>query len=137
MNLRRGVSLLSPVLFFSFYLTALAQTAPPPKRVVVRAGRLLDVKSGKMLADQAIVIEGDKIVSIGPANSAQMDGATAIDLSRQTVLPGLIDAHVHLTGDPRDSGYNRLGFPFPAKRSPAQRTRASLCWRVSPRCVTS
>src|SRR5579884_523866 len=113
MNLRRRVSLVCAVLFFSFYLTALAQTAPAPKRVVIRAGHLLDVKSGKMLADQAIVIEGDKIVSVGPASSAPMDGATPIDLSRDTVLPGLIDAHTHLTGDPKDSGYNRLGISVP------------------------
>ena len=92
---------------------ALAQTAPAPKRVVIRAGHLLDVKNGKMLADQAIVIEGDKIVSVGPASAAQMDGPTTIDLSRETVLPGLIDAHVHLTGDPKDSGYNRLGISIP------------------------
>src|SRR5579864_5281809 len=92
---------------------ALAQTAPAPKRVVIRAGHLLDVKSGKMLADQAIVIEGEQIVSVGPAGSAKTDGATTIDLSRETVLPGLIDAHTHLTGDPKDSGYNRLGISVP------------------------
>src|SRR5581483_4802690 len=105
-----------PFLLLSLVISctaALAQTAPAPKRVVIRAGHLLDVKNGKMLADQAIVIEGDKIVSVGPATAAQMDGPTTIDLSRETVLPGLIDAHVHLTGDPRDSGYNRLGISIP------------------------
>ncbi len=113
MNLRGRVSLLSAVLSLSLCVTALAQTAPAPKRVVIRAGHLLDVKSGKMLADQAIVIEGEKIVSVGPAGSAKTDGATMVDRSRDTVLPGLIDAHTHLTGDPRDSGYNRLGISVP------------------------
>jgi imidazolonepropionase-like amidohydrolase len=113
MNLRRRVTLWSAVLWLCFCLTALAQTAPAPKRVIIRAGHLLDVKSGKMLADQAIVIEGEKIVSVGPAGAAKTDGATMVDLSRETVLPGLIDAHTHLTGDPKDSGYNRLGISVP------------------------
>ncbi len=113
MNLRRRVPLSSAVLWLCFCFTALAQTVPAPKRVVIRAGHLLDVKSGKMLADQAIVIEGEKIVSVGPAGAAKTDGATMVDLSRETVLPGLIDAHTHLTGDPKDSGYNRLGISVP------------------------
>jgi imidazolonepropionase-like amidohydrolase len=85
-----------------------------PSKVVVRAGHVLDIKSGKMLADQAIVIEGDKIVSIGPASSAQaVAGATTINLPNSTVLPGLIDSHVHLTGDLKNSGYRSLGISLP------------------------
>jgi imidazolonepropionase-like amidohydrolase len=93
-------------------LSVQAQSAP--SKVVVRAGHVLDVKSGKMLADQAIVIEGDKIVSIGPASSAQaVAGATTINLPNSTVLPGLIDSHVHLTGDLKNSGYRSLGISLP------------------------
>jgi imidazolonepropionase-like amidohydrolase len=89
-----------------------AQTAS--SKVVIRAGHVLDVKSGKLLADQAIVIDGDKIVSIGPASAAQAPaGATSIDLPNSTVLPGLIDSHVHLTGDLKNSGYRSLGISLP------------------------
>jgi imidazolonepropionase-like amidohydrolase len=79
--------------------------------VVVHAGRVLDVKSGKFLPDQAIVIEGDKIVSVGPA-SAQSDGAAVINLPNATVLPGLIDSHTHLTMNP-SFGYQTLGISVP------------------------
>jgi len=89
-----------------------AQTEASARRVVVRAGHVLDVKSGKMLADQAIVIEGDKVVSVGPASSAQTSGATIIDLPNATVLPGLIDAHTHLTMNP-SFGYQTLGISSP------------------------
>lgn len=112
MNLRRRVSLLSAVLLL-FCLAATAQTAAAPKRVIIHAGHLLDVKTGKMLSDQAIVVEGDKIVSVGPASSVQAAAPTTIDLSQKTVLPGLIDAHTHLTMDPQNVGYNRLSISVP------------------------
>ncbi|HYA25873.1 MAG TPA: amidohydrolase family protein [Terriglobales bacterium] len=82
-----------------------------PKRVVIRAGKLLDVKTGKTLTDQAIVIEGDKIVSIGAASAAPSD-ATVINLPNATVLPGLIDAHTHLTFNPT-FGYEMLAISVP------------------------
>jgi len=93
---------------------AQAQTAAPPpsKRVVVHAGKLLDVKSGKILADQAIVIEDDKIISVGPPSAAAAAGATLIDLPNATVLPGLIDAHTHITFNPQ-FGYQTLGISIP------------------------
>lgn len=90
-----------------------AGSTPSPKRTVLRAGRVLDVKTGNLASNQAIVIEGDKIVSIGPASAAQAAGATVIDLPNATVLPGLIDAHTHLTGDPRNVGYESLGISVP------------------------
>jgi imidazolonepropionase-like amidohydrolase len=81
------------------------------QRTVIRAGHVLDVKSGKMLNDQAILIEGDKIISVGPA-SAALANATTIDLPNATVLPGLIDAHTHLTFNP-NFGYETLGISVP------------------------
>jgi imidazolonepropionase-like amidohydrolase len=85
-----------------------------PNRVVVKAGRLLDVKTGKTLTNQAVVIEGDKIVGIVPiADLKASSGDNVIDLSQATVLPGLIDAHVHLTMDPKDAGYESLGLSIP------------------------
>ncbi len=77
---------------------------------VIRAGSLIDGKSDKVLHDQVIVIRGNKIESVSDAASAKVpDGATIIDLSKQTVLPGLIDSHTHifLQGeDPAQGGYD-------------------------------
>ena len=68
--------------------------------VAVRAGRLFDPKSGTNLVNQVIVIQGDRITEVGPASRVMIPaGARVIDLSRATVLPGLIDRHVHLIQD--------------------------------------
>jgi imidazolonepropionase-like amidohydrolase len=91
-----------------------AGPAVPPHRIVIRPGRVLDVKSGKMLTNQAIVIEGDKIVSIGVSIETKIPSNTEIiDLPNATVLPGLIDSHTHLTFDPKDLGYESLGISIP------------------------
>ena len=79
---------------------------PQARRVVaVRAGRMFDPKSGTNLPDQVVLIQGERITDVGPAGRVKVPaGATVIDLSRATVLPGLIDGHVHLTdgkGDQR------------------------------------
>jgi imidazolonepropionase-like amidohydrolase len=94
-------------------LNALAQAEPPARRVVIRAGHLLDVKTGSTLNNQAIVIEADKIVSVGPAAEAKTAGAETIDLPNATVLPGLIDAHTHLTFEHTQLGYESLGISVP------------------------
>ena len=67
----------------------------PQGKVFIRAGHLVDVRSGRLLADQKILIEGDRIVEVGPNVAAPAD-ARVIDLSQSTVLPGLIDAHTHV-----------------------------------------
>ena len=72
-----------------------------PRTVAIQAGRLVDVINQRMLTDQTIVIEGDRIVSVSPTAATSLPAGTpTIDLSTKTVLPGLVDTHVHLTSDP-------------------------------------
>src|SRR5438128_186686 len=80
---------------------------PPPAATfqsgqitAVRAGRLFDPRSGTLRTNQIILARGDRIVEVGP-NVQIPAGARIIDLSRATVLPGLIDTHLHtMTGNP-------------------------------------
>src|SRR3989454_1364242 len=99
-----------------------------PSRIIIHAAKLLEVKTGKTVADQAVVMEGDRIVSVGPM--AQVQRSTSdrlIDLPNATVLPGLIDAHTHLTGDPRNIGYQSLGISIPrATLTGARNARLTL-----------
>jgi len=99
------------VVLFVLVSCLLHAQSSTPSRTVIRPGHVLDVRSGKMMENQAIVIEGDKIVSVGPASSAPA-GATTIELPNATVLPGLIDAHTHLTMNPK-FGYENLGISVP------------------------
>ena len=99
---------------FALGVFATAQQPKPAGRVMVHAGKLLDVRTGKTLNDQAIVIDGGKIVSVDPFTQASRSpGARLIDLGNATVLPGLTDAHTHMTSDPRDVGYEGLGISIP------------------------
>jgi imidazolonepropionase-like amidohydrolase len=97
-------------------LTALlgAATAHAQTVTVIKAGRLIDVTAGKVLTDQVIVIAGDRIREVGAAGSVAVPaGATVIDLSAKTVLPGLIDTHTHITGDPTTPPYHGYGLSVP------------------------
>jgi imidazolonepropionase-like amidohydrolase len=66
-----------------------------PKKVAVRAGRLIDGKGDTPIANALILIEGDKIISVTPGGAAPA-GVPIIDLSKVTVLPGFVDTHTHL-----------------------------------------
>ena len=85
-----------------------------PQHVVIHAGHMLDVKAGKMLDNVTVVIDGDKITSVsgGGSQSDSQAGARVINLPNATLLPGLIDAHTHLTSDPT-FGYQELGVSIP------------------------
>jgi len=73
------------------------QCPPAPRSIAIRAGRLFDSKAGRMLTRQVVVIQGDRITAAGSDAQIKVPvGASVIDLSRATVLPGLIDAHTHM-----------------------------------------
>src|SRR5258706_3247586 len=99
------------ILSLSWINFSWAQAVPAAKAVVIRAGRLLDVKTGKTLSNQTIVINGDKIVGVG-SDIQVPAGAQVVDLSNATVLPGLIDAHTHITMT-TNFGYSRLAISVP------------------------
>jgi imidazolonepropionase-like amidohydrolase len=97
----RKASLLSLCLcaFVVLVSVALAQSPPAKALVLIKAGRLVDVRSGSLLTDQAILIEGERIKEVGAASTIARHAPAdtrVIDLSRATVLPGLIDCHTHL-----------------------------------------
>ena len=93
---------------------------------VVRAGTLIDGKSDTPLHNQIIVIRGTKIESVADAASAKtLEGATVVDLSHSTVLPGLIDSHTHifLQGEvPADGGYDIQLLKYPLAYRAARAT---------------
>src|SRR4030095_12819753 len=68
---------------------------PPTQVVAVRAGRLFDSRPRPLMNNQVILIRGDRIADVGPAVAIPAD-ARVIDLSTATVMPGMIDAHVHV-----------------------------------------
>src|SRR3984957_2176039 len=77
-------------------LLTFAQAAPPTAPIIVlHAARLLDVKEGQILRPGEVLVEGQRIVEAGPSVKRPA-GTQAIDLGDRTLLPGLIDAHVHL-----------------------------------------
>jgi len=101
-------------LFLSLSLLLIA--APPlaaqsasSSRILIRAGRVVDVHTGNELADQTIAVTGDRITAIAPtASTPKQTGDTEIDLRSLTVLPGLIDVHTHLTDDNNFDPYHEL-----------------------------
>ena len=90
---------------------SVAQTKPndpAPRKIAIRAGRLIDGKSDAAILEAVILIEGDKIVSVTPGGRVPA-GVEVIDLSKATLLPGLVDTHTHvlLGGDITEEDYDR------------------------------
>ncbi|MGH9539284.1 MAG: amidohydrolase family protein [Terriglobales bacterium] len=120
--------LLVLVTALTLVISALSQTTPPAV-TVIRAGVLIDGKSDQPRRDQVIVIRGNRIESVSDAASAKIPaGASTIDLSRATVLPGLIDSHTHifLQGeDPAQGGYDANILKYPLALRAARATVAA------------
>lgn len=103
---------------------ALAQAAPPPPTVrttanpklpftnvlVLRGGTIFDPRQGRMLPDQTVIIRGERIEKVGPRQGQARipRGASVLDLRGKFIIPGLIDAHVHLVHQLDDA---HLSFP--------------------------
>ncbi|MGZ8399154.1 MAG: amidohydrolase family protein [Gemmatimonadales bacterium] len=81
----------------------------------IRAGRLVDVERGEVRRDQVLLVRGARIEAVLPASATLPTEARLVDLSRYTVLPGLIDSHAHLVGDAAGADVLR-----PLERSEAQ-----------------
>ncbi len=90
--------------FGSLQLFAQAKTV-----TVIKAGRLIDTVTGRVLENQTIVIEGEMIKAVG-SNLPVPQGAEVIDLSRMTVMPGFTDSHVHITGQSGTAEYYEATF---------------------------
>jgi imidazolonepropionase-like amidohydrolase len=96
-HLSSAISAFILFLCFALICVSSAQETPstPPHVVVLRAARLLDVASGKIVAPAEILVEGEKISAVG-TSVRHPAGADVIDLGDRTLMPGLIDSHVHL-----------------------------------------
>ncbi len=82
-----------------------AQCPPAPRTVAVKAGHMFNSKTGQMLADQVVVLTGERITAVGPSSQVKIPaGAQVIDLSHATVLPGLIDGHTHMFNARKPNG---------------------------------
>ena len=97
-------------------ITVPASAEPDLAVTVIRAGRLVDVVAGRVLTDQVIVVQGPRIVAVGAATTTPLPaGATVLDFSNKTVLPGLIDTHTHVTSDPATPPYHDYGISVPRR----------------------
>jgi imidazolonepropionase-like amidohydrolase len=115
-----------------FSIGQLAAQSPTPS-TLVKAGRLLDPRTGKVLSPAVVLIQGHKIVEVGPAPQLQAvapQGVNVIDLGNATLLPGLIDCQAHLLSNvslPTEAVFIRYGRFGPgllltiAGMSPAER----------------
>jgi len=96
MTRRRLVLTSVPLLLLILVANAAGQSqAAPARPIVLHAARLLDIKTGRILKPGEILVQGERIVEVGSAVKRPA-GAEVLDLGDRTLLPGLIDAHIHL-----------------------------------------
>ena len=90
-------------------LTILAAQAAAAESLLLTAAQLLDVRDGSLIEDAAVLVEDGRIAAVGTRDAVEAPaGARRLDLPGATLLPGLIDMHVHLTSSPDYHGYRRL-----------------------------
>jgi imidazolonepropionase-like amidohydrolase len=87
------------VLLAALLLSRSGLAADPPRAYVLKAARLFDARAGTLVTPGLVVVEGGKIQAVGPRASVPA-GAEVVDLGDATLLPGFMDAHTHLTGQP-------------------------------------
>jgi imidazolonepropionase-like amidohydrolase len=91
------------VILAALFIPSRPATAENKPFVLVKAAKFLDVRTGAILRDHAVLIEGDRIKEVGPAQTVQRNapaGTATLDLGDATLLPGLIDCHTHVTTQP-------------------------------------
>ena len=112
-----GAGLPASLLFLTLSAVAQPSYKPAAARTLLRAGHVLDVHTGRELAAETIIIQGERITALAPtAETPAQPGDRVVDLTAYTLLPGLIDVHVHLTGVTNFDPYFELSMT-PAKEA--------------------
>jgi imidazolonepropionase-like amidohydrolase len=118
-RLRIAVLLSAALFFLAPVLHAetppVSKSAPAAKVFALRCGRLLDVRTGALKDGAVVVVRGDRIESVLERGAKLPDGATVVDLSAFTVLPGLVDAHTHTFLQPGDYDVQLLKQSLPRR----------------------
>ncbi len=110
--MKNMVRILCAALAVAFFSSAAASA----ETFYLRAGKMIDGLANQAVDNPVIQIEGERIVAVGKADTITIpDGARVIDLGDATILPGFLDAHVHLSGDARIHGYRGLERSVPRK----------------------
>src|SRR3989441_1853598 len=110
LDIRRwGVAFACALVTLAGIATTSSAQLPSPKRTMIRAGRVLNVRTGELRSNQTIVIEEGKISQIAPSSEVKTAaGDATLDLPDATLLPGLIDMHTHLTFELSSLSYEGL-----------------------------
>ena len=94
---------------FLLLATAALATQVQAQSMVIKGANILDVTNGELLKNHVVVVDDGRIAKVGPASSTSLPkGVEVVDLQGHTLMPGLIDMHVHLTSGGGYHGYERL-----------------------------